>query len=527
MPDERDRVIIIGAGANGLVAGFYLAKAGIPTLILERRAVVGGTLVTEEIHPGFRCPTVLHSVEPLPPKVARDMQFHTRGLEFITPDVRVLALSPYGDALRIYDDPERTASDLRGRSRHDSQNYVAFHATFERLGNAIAPLLSMTPPDMEHPAIGDYLNLARIGLKFRGLDKKDEYRLLRWIPMAVADLAGEWFETELLRAVVEARGVFGTFAGPWSAGTSIGLLLQAAGDGRAFSGSLSLRGNAGALTDVLANCARAAGAQIRTSAPVAGIRVSGNEAQGVVLENGEEIAAKAIISSADPKQTFLKLVEPSDLGPAFLAKIKAYRTPGIAAKVNLALSRLPQFSAAGNGSGDLSGRIHIAPDTDYLERAFDCAKYGEFSSRPYLDMTIPSLMDSSLAPKGGHVMSVHVQYAPYALKSSDWSSRREEFADAVIDTISEYARDIRETILSREILTPVDLQRIYGLTGGHIFHGERVLDQLFAFRPVLGLGRYRTPINRLYLCGSGTHPGGGMTGASGANASREILRDLK
>jgi phytoene dehydrogenase-like protein len=526
MPGQRERVVVIGAGHNGLVAAFYLAKAGFPTLVLERRDVIGGTVVTEEIHPGFRCPAVLHSVGPLQPQIVRDMQLEKQGLVMIRPDVRMIALDPGGHALHIYEDPQKTAAGLRRISEHDGQKYLEFHASFTKLGLAIAPLLSMTPPDIDHLAVNDYLNLGRLGLNFRGLDKKNAYRLLRWGPMAIADLASEWFETELLRATIEARGIFGTFAGPWSAGTSAGLFMQAAIDGQAIPAASFVRGGVGALTEALAKSASAAGAQIRTGGHVAGIRVNGNKATGVVLESGEEIAASAVVSSADPKQTFLKLVQATDLEPGFLAKIHAYRSVGTVAKVNLALSRLPSFTAIKNAAADLSGRIHIGPDTDYLERAFDAAKYGDFSSQPYLDITVPSLTDASLAPGGAHVMSIHVQYAPYSLKAGDWNSRRNEFADTVLKTLSEYAPDLREVIIDRQILTPLDLEQTYSLTGGHVFHGEQALDQLFAFRPLLGWARYRTPINGLYLCGSGTHPGG-ITGASGANASREIIRELK
>ncbi|HYR44593.1 MAG TPA: NAD(P)/FAD-dependent oxidoreductase [Terriglobia bacterium] len=527
MAGRRERVVIVGAGLNGLVAAFYLAKAGLPALVLERRDIIGGTAVTEEIHPGFRCPTVLHSTGQLLPQIVRDMQLDKRGLVMMRPDLRLLALDPKSESLRIYDDPQKTAAAVTPLSSHDAKKYLEFHTSFEHLGRAIRPLLSVTPPDIDHLTIKDYLNLARLGLNFRGLHKKDEYRLLRWGPMPVADLAAEWFETELLRATIEARGIFGTFAGPWSAGTSAGLLMQAAVDGRVISAPFAVAGRGGALTDALAKAASGAGAEIRTGAHVTGICVSGNKATGVVLRNGEEIAASTVVSSADPKQTFLKLVQATDLEPGFLAKVHAYRAVGTVAKVNLALSRLPSFTTIKNGTADLSGRIHIGPDTDYLERAFDAAKYGDFSSQPYLDITIPSLTDASLAPGGAHVMSIHVQYAPYQLKRGDWNSRRDEFADAVLKTLSEYAPDIREVILQRQVLTPLDLEQTYGLTGGHIFHGEHALDQLFAFRPFLGWARYRTPIRGLYLCGSGTHPGGGIAGAAGANASREIMRDLK
>jgi phytoene dehydrogenase-like protein len=523
----QENIVVIGGGANGLVAAFYLAKAGHPTLLLERRPIIGGSLVTEEIHPGFHCPTVLHTTPPLPRQVSRAMQLDKQGLEMIKSGIRVLALNPAGEAVRIYEDAQQTASELVRASKHDAQSYLAFQKTFQQLGRAIAPLLSMTPPDMEHPAIDDYLNIAKLGLNFKGLDKKEAYRLLRWAPMAVADLTREWFETDLLRAVFEARGIVGTFAGPWSAGTSAGLLMQAAADAWPVAGASFCRGGIGAITRALAKSASAAGAQIRTGAAVARIQVSANGACGVVLEGGEEITARAVVSSADPKHTFLKLVDSTDLDPGFLAKIDSYRATGTVAKVNFALSRLPAFTGVKNESVDLSGRIHIGPGTDYLELAFDAAKYGDFSAQPYLDVTVPSVADPSLAPKGAHVMSVQVQYAPYKLKSGDWTSRRDELADTVVKTLSEYAADLRDTIVSRQILTPVDLEQTYGLTGGHIFHGEHTLDQLFAFRPLLGWAQYRSPIKHLYICGSGTHPGGAMTGASGANASREILQDLK
>jgi phytoene dehydrogenase-like protein len=382
------------------------------------------------------------------------------------------------------------------------------------LGAAIAPLLSITPPDIDDLKMDDYFNAGKFGLKFRGLDKKDAYRLLRYAPMAVADLAAEWFETELLRATIAARGIFASSAGPWSAGTSIGLLMQAA-----LGNPECVRGGIGALTQALSKAAAGAGAEIRTRANVAHVEVSDGKATGVVLESGEQIPAAAVVSNADPRHTFLKLVDAGDLEPGFLMKIRSYRAVGTVAKVNLALSGQPRFA-------DGSAHVHIGPDLDYLERAFDAAKYGDFSPAPYMDITIPSLIDPSLAPDGGHVMSVHVQYAPYHLKKGDWNSRREEFGDAVIRTLATYAPNIRDLIVHRQVLAPPDLEQTYGLTGGHIFHGEHALDQLFAFRPILGWARYRSPIRNLYLCGSGTHPGGGITGAPGANASREIMRDF-
>jgi phytoene dehydrogenase-like protein len=520
MNGERKRVVIIGAGHNGLVAACYLAKAGLAPLVLERRDVAGGVAVTEELHPGFLCPAILHSTGPLLPKIAVELELPRYGLSMIPSDVRVLALDPNGRSLRIYEDSARTAMDLSRISAHDGKSYTAFRSSFAALGRALGPVLSMTPPDVDDPGAADFLNLGRLGLNFRSLDRKDAYRLLRWGPMPVADLVAEWFETDLLRATFAAQGIFGAFAGPWSAGTSVGLLLQAAMDGHATGPGSVPRGGIGSITDALVKAASAAGATLRTSTPVAGIRVKDRRATGVLLANGDEITASAVISGADPKHTFLKLVDPAEMDPDFLMRIRNYRCAGSVAKVNLAVSALPRFP-------ETAGRIHIGPDIDYLERAFDAAKYGEFSTAPYMDVAIPSLADPSLAPKGAHVLSVHVQYAPYQLTNGNWKSRREEFGDAVIRALSTYAPDLGDLILHRQVITPLDLEQTYGLTGGHIFHGEHALDQLFMFRPLIGWSQYRTPIKGLYLCGAGTHPGGGLTGAPGANASREVLKDLR
>jgi phytoene dehydrogenase-like protein len=285
----------------------------------------------------------------------------------------------------------------------------------------------------------------------------------------------------------------------------------------------------GALTQALAGAAQAAGAQIRTGTAVERVQVAEGKATVVVSTGGEEITARAIVSNADPRSTFLKLIDPLDLDPNFLLKIRNYRSVGTGAKVNLALSGLPTFSALSpvNDNARLSGRIHIGPDIDYLERAFDAAKYGDYSPEPYMDITIPSLLDPSLVPGGAHVMSIYVQFAPYNLKNGDWNSRREEFADHVVNQLSRYAPNLKNLIVARQVITPLDLEQTYGLSGGHIFHGEQSLDQFFAFRPLIGWAQYRTPIKGLYLCGAGAHPGGGVTGGPGANAAREIIKDFK
>jgi phytoene dehydrogenase-like protein len=518
-------IIVIGAGHNGLVTACYLANAGLKVLVLERRATVGGACVTEEIHPGFRCSTLAHSTGPFLPAIANDLRLDRQGVEFINSSIQVFAPNLDGNSLCVYDDAKRTASELAATSTKDAAIYPEFFSTFARIGRALSPLITMTPPQLDAPTKSELWGLGKLGWAIRGLGKKDEYRLLRYAPMAVADLAAEWFETELLRAMLAARGIFGAFAGPWSAGTSATLLLQAATSGTALAPSFLVKGGMGALTEGLAKAAISAGAEIRTNAEVARVRVEDGKAAGVVLSNAEELDARAVVSNADPKTTFLGLIDPAELDPSFIQKARNYRAHGTVAKVNLALSGLPEFSGA--TPEQLSGRIHLGPDIDYLERAFDAAKYGDLSPRPYLDITIPSASDPALAPKGAHVMSIHAQFAPYRLKAGDWDARRHELGDAVVKTLSDYAPNLRELIVARQVLTPLDLETTYGLSGGHIHHGEMSLDQLFAFRPLIDWAQYRTPIKGLYLCGAGTHPGGSVTGACGFNASREIVKDLR
>jgi len=389
----------------------------------------------------------------------------------------------------------------------------------------------MTPPSLESTGAGDIWKLLGTARKVRGLGRKDMFRLLRWGPMAVADLAAEMFETELLRATIAARGCFGNFLGPWSAGSAAVLLLRAASDPQPAGYAGAYRGSLGALTQAMATAARQAGAEIRTGAGVERLAAKNGSVNGVVLAGGEEIAAKAVISSADPRQTFLRLLEPMQLPPDFSFRLRSYRSVGTTAKVNLALDSLPEFPALrGNGGkpeAALAGRIHIGPEIDYLERAFDAAKYGRFSESPWLDVTLPTLTDPSLAPAGKHVISILVHFAPSALRDTDWEAQREALGDTVVRTLAEHAPDLPQRVRARQVLTPRDLEETFGLTGGHIFHGELALDQLFTMRPLLEWARYRTPLRGLYLCGSGTHPGNGLTGLSGANAAREILKDLR
>ncbi len=460
MASTRD-VVIIGGGHNGLVTAFYLAKAGYKPLVLERRPQPGGAAITQEFHPGFRCSTLAHSAGPLRPDIVRDMQLEKHGLKLISPDVATVSLSPDGRALTLYRNLEKSAQEISKFSQKDAARYPEFQQTLSKISKVIAEALALTPPDIDHPSKGDLWGMLQTGRAIRKLGKKDMYRLLRWGPMAVADLVAEYFETELLRATIAARGIFGTFLGPWSAGTSLVLLIRAAGDAHASGLASFAIGGAGAITQAMAAAATEAGAEIRTNAEVIEVTVGNGVASGVVLSNGEEINARAIISNADPKRTLLKLVDPMHLSPDFVMKLQHYRMPGTVAKVNLALSGLPKFTALKDGNDEaLSGRILIAPEIDYLERAFDESKYGNFSKQPYLEVAIPTIGDPSLAPAGKHVMSIYMQYAPFKLKNSDWEKQRVALGDTVVKTLTRYAPNLPELILTHQIITPQDLEDI-------------------------------------------------------------------
>jgi phytoene dehydrogenase-like protein len=518
-------IVIIGAGHNGLVAAYYLAKAGRRPLVLESRGVAGGCVAGEEFAPGFTAP-LAHALGPLRPSVVRDLHLSSR-VQFIAPDPRLVTIDPDGRALAFSPDVPRTVEAIRGFSGKDAAAYPDFCATLQRLGGFLGSLLEMTPPDLDGPATGEMWELLKVGRRFRGLGRTDSFRLLRWGPMAAADLVAEFFESDLLQAAVAARGVFGTAQGPWSAGSGAVLLLNAATDPAPGGSSLAVKGGPAALAGAMADAAREAGAEIRTGAPVARVLVHDGRATGVALADGSEIPAHAVVSNADPRRTFLSLVDPVDLDPGFLTKVRNYRARGTVAKVHIALRGLPAFRGVTNPA-DLHGRIQIGPGIDYLERAFDASKYGEIPKDPYLDITIPTLNDPALAPAGHHVLSAHVQFVPYQLTGgAAWDDRRDALASAVLGTLERYAPGVTAMVDAMQILTPVDLERLYGLSGGQIYHGEPSLDQLFTMRPILGWARYATPIEGLYLCGAGTHPGGGITGGSGQNAAKEILRRLR
>jgi phytoene dehydrogenase-like protein len=493
--------------------------------VLEAGETVGGGARTAEIAPGFRAPILSHTTGPMRRDVLDYLQLVGHGLEFVTSDVSIAALGAEPRPLIIYDNARRTAQALNEWSPRDAEAWPRFVSSVAALARVIGTLYTATPAPVDEPSGRDLWALLRTLRAFRTLDKADAYRLLRWGPMAVADLVGESFVTERLRATVAADGIFATRFGPWSAGSGMVLLLRAANEAVAPARSWFARGGPGAIATALARAVQKAGGDIRTSAPVGRIVVRDERARGVLLKDGGEVAARAVISAVDPKQTFLSLCDPIDLAPEFLWRMRNYRAHGTLAKLNLALSGPPSFT--GLPSDAATGRIRICPDVDYLERAFDHSKYGRYSPDPYIELTMPSMLDPGLAPDGAHVLSAYVQFAPFALRDRNWDDEREGLAQAALDTIEQHAPGLRSLIVAQQIITPLDLERTHGLTGGHIFHGELALDQMLTMRPLLGWGQYRTPIRDLFLCSSGTHPGTGLTGGSGANAAREVLRELR
>lgn len=523
--------IVIGGGHNGLVTAAYLGRAGLRTVVLERRATVGGAATTTELAPGARVPTLAHTVGRLRPSVVRELGLKRHGLSLVGPDVREFAPGPDGRAVVLWSDLARTAAGLRSRSIADADRYIEFDRLVRTLGGFLGELAARTPPDIESPRLADAIAGLQLGRVFRGLGRRDGRTITRVLPMAVADFVAEWFETDALQAAIAWRGVQYTSMGPWSAGTTAVLLADSAGnDGGAAGQTVFARGGPGALIAAIQSAARAAGVEIRTGADVASIASRDGRATGVVLATGEEFSAAAVVAGVDPKQVLTRLADPVAIGPSLLWRAGNIRTPGNTAKVNLVLAGLPRFTAAAGEDRLVRGRIVIAPGIDPLERAHDAAKFGRASDPPVMEATIPSLADPSLvegAAPGTQVMSVIVQFAPYDLREDTWDERREAFGDLVVQTLDGYAPGLADMVTARQVLTPLDLERDYGMSGGHSMHAEHGLDQFFLWRPLLGHARYRLGLDGLYLAGAGSHPGGGVTGQNGQNAAREILADWK
>jgi phytoene dehydrogenase-like protein len=525
MPNIYDAVII-GGGHNGLVNAAYLARAGKRVLVLERRPVLGGAAVTEEIFPGFKFSEFSYVVSLLRPEITRDLHLPRHGL-MILPLPSTFTPLPNGDYISFWDDHEETRREIHRHSPRDADAYQEYGRLMYHMAKAIKPILGMVPPDPTSLSPNDVRGLFKLGRHFQRLGEEKIYALYKLITMSSGDYLDEWFETAALKGTKAASGIIGTFLGPRSPGTAYVLLHHYMGelDG-AFRGWGFAKGGTGSISNAIASAARTFGAEIRCNSPVSQVIVKEGQAVGVALENGDEYHAQVVVSSLDPKRTFLKLVDAKQLPADFVNAIRHYRIRGSSGKVNLALDALPNFIARPGMGPHLRGAISISPSLEYLERAYDDAKYGSFSRQPYMDVIIPSLIDPTMATPGKHVMSIFVQYAPYTLNGGWNDQQREAFGDAVINTLSEYAPNLKSSILHRQVLTPADIERITGLTEGNIFQGELALPQLFFLRPAPQWAKYRTPIRGLYQCGSGTHPGGGIMGAGGRLAAMEILRDL-
>ena len=521
-------VIVIGGGHNGLVTAAYLAKAGKKVLVLERRHVLGGAAVTEEVIPGFKFSVCSYVVSLLRPEIIRDLDLPRHGLEILPLD-GTFSPMPSGDYLWRVNDHGKTVCEIQRHSRVDAEAYEEFGKAMQAMCRFVKPILSMVPPDPHTLDPRELMKMLFIGRRFQGMSSYDKYNQVQLMTMSAIDFLDQWFETDVLKATMSASGIIGTFLGVRSPGTAYVLLHHYMGeiDG-AFRAWGFARGGTGAISNAIADAAREAGVEIRTETTIAKIIVKNGRSKGVVLSNGDEIYADIVSSSIDPRLTFTKLMDPNELPPDFLEGVNHYKFRGSSGKVNMALDGLPNFKALPGPGAHLRGAISISPSVEYMERAYDAAKYGNFSPRPYIDMVIPSLTDPSVAPPGKHVLSCFVQYAPYKLRPGlHWDAIKEDFGNNVVNTISEYAPNLKDIIIGKQVVTPLDLEREWSLSEGNIFQGELSLEQLFFLRPVPGWARFRTPVKNLYMCGSATHPGGGIMGAPGRLAAIEILKDMK
>jgi phytoene dehydrogenase-like protein len=524
--------IIIGAGHNGLVAAGYLAKAGRRVLVLERRDVVGGAAVSEEIFPGFKVSSVADGCGYLSPAVRRDLKLDSQ-VETIDSEVVAFSPQPDGTHLTIYRDTAKTVAEIARFSEADAAAYPGFVELMQALAGVVGALGHMTPIDLPEVGFGDLRAAVRLLGPGRKLGRKRISELLRILPMPAADILNEYFESGAVKGAIGANSCLGVSFGPQESGTAYTMLYSWALSGNGmFRSSGVIRGGMGALCDAIANAAKGFGAEIRTDAPVAGVSVEDGRATGVRLESGEELTAATVVSNADPRTTFNRLLDPRALGTKLQRHVANIKYRGTGLRIHLALSGLPQFTSLSTGSDEdslarLGAPIQISPSLEYIERAYDCSKFGRFSDAPYLDILIPSVLDPSAAPAGRHLMSITAKYGPYELREGDWDTQKEAFADVVVDTLAKYAPKIRDLIEQRQVLSMPDLESIYGLPEGNPNHGEMILNQFFHMRPIPGHARYRAHIEGLYLCGASCHPGGGVTGLPGHNAAREILKDSK
>jgi len=531
---HQSDVLIIGGGHNGLVTAGYLARAGLKVMVLERRAVLGGACVTEEPWPGYKVSSLSYLCSLLQPRIIEELELKRFGYHIYPKDPSFFTAFPDGRHIFFYQDMKKTVAEIAKFSPRDAEYYPQYEEELAHLAEWVESILLETPPNIVQRKLADLAKLGKLGLRTMKLGDEGLVRMVKIMTQSVRDFLDERFESDEIKTTLATDGVIGTNGGPATPGTAYILLHHVMGGAAGPRGLWGfIRGGMGAISQALAASAEAHGATMRTDAEVDRVLIKDGKAYGVVLTNGDEIRAKVVVSNADPKRTFLKLVEKQHLEDDFRRSIENFRVEGCSIKINLALDGLPNFTAFPNTSESEPSlphmtTMHVCPSMDYIDRAWEDAKQGRASTNPMLECTIPTAYDDSIAPPGKHIMCVFAQYAPYTLKDGFWDqATKDDFADRCINALADYAPNIKDIILHRQVISPFDMEMEYGLTGGNIFHGEMDLDQLFFMRPTAGWANYRTPIRNLYLCGSGTHPGGGVMGAPGYNAAREILKDLK
>jgi phytoene dehydrogenase-like protein len=530
----RYNAIIIGGGHNGLVTAAYLAKAGLKVLVLERRGTLGGAAATEPVFPGYQVNTGAYDAGLFLPEILADLQLEKYGLQFIENPVLLYAPGRDQRGLALWRDPKRTIDELARISPADANKYPAYLRWLGEMTEILKEILVLTPPPVPGFTPSRLYPWLRVGLKARRLGRRDLMEFMRVLPLPVSDFLNEWFESEQLKAALGAAGISGSLLGPRSPGTTVMLLYQALNAGQAgFRSSRFVVGGMGGLTQALARAAVEHGAELRCNAGVAQILLQDGRVNGVALENGEQLYARMVFSSADPRHTFFDLVGAVNLEVRMVREVKHIRLRGSLARLNLGLRGLPAFQGlVQNPDGSdaealLGGIVLLCPGLEHLERAYDQAKYGRFSTQPVVELSIPSLLDHTQAPSGEHILSANIYYTPYDLQDGSWNEQSEALYETTLKTLEGYAPDIRQLVLHKQLLTPLDLERDFGLTHGDVHHGQMALDQMLFMRPLPALSQYRTPVGGLFLCGAGSHPGGGVTGAPGRNAAREALKEWR
>jgi phytoene dehydrogenase-like protein len=522
--------IIVGGGHNGLTAAAYLARAGLSTLVLERREIVGGCCVTEEIAPGCRVSTTSYIASMLRPEVSAELRLADHGLRMVPCDPAIQVPFLDGHVVPWWVDRERARAEFGKISAKDAARFVEVDDQLKKLARYLQPFFMEPPPEMDTSTMGGWSDLFRVGKRFRGMSSAEIAQLISFLTGSLGEFLDHNYESEKMKTMFLANSVYGKHGGPYQPGTAIGLLFHLLSGGehelQGFCGHVM--GGMGAITQALAAAGEKVGVEIRTSAAVAQIEVRHGRAYSVVLEDGTEVRGRMILSNADPKRTFLKMVAARELPEDFLFAVRGIKMDGPCAKVNLVLAEEPRFTGTSPQASPLERTFYtLVPSLEFAERCYDIAKFGEIPEELWVDCVVSSNADSSLAPPGKHILTCFVQYVPYKLRAGKWDEKRELLGDRVVKKIAEYAPNVPGAIVARQVLTPLDLERTYGLTEGNIFHGDLRLEQLFFMRPVPGWAQYRTPIRGLYLCGAGAHPGGGVTGAPGRNAAHQALRDWK